>query len=825
MSRQLFSALLASAAIYAAAPAHAQDAPAAPAAPASNQADETLAPQGDVIVTATRRAESLQQVPMSVNVATGDALQKLNIFDVKDVQQLSPGLELTNSTGRNNTTTLRGITFDPDQGTSPAVQLYFNEIPTDAQTAYTAVYDIQQIEVLRGPQGLLRGLSAPAGALTITTRRPDFDNIGGYVQASGTTRAGYNVQGGITLPFSSVWSLRVAALVDGNRLNNVRNLSRGDMSRSRTESARATLGFRPSGDFSAYLTYQYLNADNTQYQQVVGPGNTPTYQLFPYFGGFLVPNTTLRSGPALGAGNYSAVAEGQFRIQNETHLVNLAMDWNLGPATLSFVGAHQSSLLNTLRDLDPGNAVPEYAQSSTVIVPYKVDTAELRLTTNETEGFGGAVGAFYTKQTGTTLVDQPADVFFFPTSISETQGALGEPPYLPITTRVVVPTDIDTWSFNANARFKSGGFNIEGGIRYSILRANNTTQLELSSPGSALGGVAPFSQPLTEIIPANLQRTTARPLTGGVTISYAFLPTLNAYAAYGHSFRDGSTGVAVPAGVSNDLIRTKPEKTDSFEVGLKGSFADHRFNFTIAGYYQKLNNFLSRFTGIYYNCPTLFGACFNSPPAAPINNPTESPDGSFDFNYGGNATIKGVEGSLDGRVGRNWDFGVSAAYAHARYDNALLPCNDFAGTGKPNATGTPRITGTGNVSLCRSNGRLAEVPDFSLTANTEIRMPLGSVTPFFRALFTYRPGFHSDRVNYDYQSRDLLNVFVGLRGGEGRWEVNVFARNLLDQHRITDISLGNATLPTSDGVGYDSGYRQVSAMNPREFGLTTSFKF
>ncbi|MCY1672812.1 TonB-dependent receptor plug domain-containing protein [Novosphingobium sp. SL115] len=146
----------------------------------------------EIIVTATRQSQKLQDVAMTVNVATGEQLETFKIFDVKDVQQLAPGLELTNSTGRNNTTTLRGITFDPDQGTAPAVQVYYNEIPTDPQTVYTAIYDIQQIEVLRGPQGLLRGLSAPAGAITIATRRPNFDAPEGYAQISGTTRAGYN---------------------------------------------------------------------------------------------------------------------------------------------------------------------------------------------------------------------------------------------------------------------------------------------------------------------------------------------------------------------------------------------------------------------------------------------------------------------------------------------------------------------------------------------------------------------------------------------------------------------------------------------------------
>lgn len=82
-----------------------------------------------IIVTASRRSESLQDVPMSVDVATGATLQKFNLLDVKDVQRLSPGLQLSNSSGRNNTATLRGVTFDPDQGTSPSVDLYINEVP------------------------------------------------------------------------------------------------------------------------------------------------------------------------------------------------------------------------------------------------------------------------------------------------------------------------------------------------------------------------------------------------------------------------------------------------------------------------------------------------------------------------------------------------------------------------------------------------------------------------------------------------------------------------------------------------------------------------
>jgi iron complex outermembrane receptor protein len=765
----------------------------------------------DIIVTATRRQERLQDVPMSVNVATGEQLEKFNIFDAKDVQQLAPGLELSNTTGRNNTTTLRGVSFDPDQGTAPAVRVYYNEIPTDAQTVYTAIYDIEQIEVLRGPQGLLRGLSAPAGSITIRTRRPNFDSVEGYAQATATDRAGYNVQGGVSLPFNDQLALRVAAVVDGNRVNQVRNITRNERSHSDTQSVRATLGWRPSEAFSAYLTYQYLHADNTQFQQVIGTGNTP----FAF--------NPARSGPPLEVSDYSAVAEGGFRNQNLTHLVNLAFDYDLGGSTLSFVGAHQFSKLQIDRDLDPANSVPGYIASSNVITPYKVDTAELRWQTNNDEGLGGGVSAFYTKQTGTTVVNQRADSFLAPFGgidaiIPTPQGP--SPNLLPIGVLVTVPVDSRTLSFAGNLRFKSGPLTIEGGLRYSIIKGNQTTQQTLIFGAHPL---LPFAGPLgpTEIIPANLQKRTNKPLTGGLTVNFAVTNELNVYAAYGRAFRAGSTGVSVPAGISDDLISTRGEKTDSYEVGMKGSLMDRRVNYSVAAFYQKFDGFLGRFTSIQYNCPELFGACNAAgPPIAP-GQPT---NGGFDFNYNGDAKVKGIEASIDTRFIDTWDFGIAAAYTRARYSNALLPCNDFDGSGVPNQNGSPVITGTGNVSYCRSNNRLAETPDFSLTANTELRFPTGDYTPFVRALFNYRPGFTSNLVNFKYQDRELLNLFVGLRGPDSNWEITAFARNLLNQKRITNISLGNAITPTGFGA-LDSGYRTVNVTNPREFGATINFKW
>lgn len=808
-------------AIFASSSAFAANAEQATEATAQSSADGAE----EIIVTATRQSQKLQDVAMTVNVATGEQLEKFKIFDIKDVQQLAPGLELSNTGGRNNTTTLRGITFDPDQGTGPAVQVYLNEIPTDAQTVYTAIYDIQQIEVLRGPQGLLRGLSAPAGAITIATRRPNFDGPEGYAELTGTSRAGYNAQFGASLPFSDKLAIRVAGLVDGNRLNQVRAVNRGgERSESRTESARLTLGWRPTDAFNAYLTYQYLEADNRQYPQVIGTGNTPYSQYFnvnvPGMGdipaplaGVLIPDTTAPSGPPLIASDYGSVVEGPARFRNRSHIVNLNMEYDLGAATVSFVGAHQYSLLRVNRDTDITNTLPQYIMSQTVSNPYKVDTGELRITSNNRDGLGWGVGAFYVRQTGTTVVEQDASQFWYPVNpaaqVNVPFEAIGVPapgftPFtlsntLGIKALVVVPVNTQTWSFNANLRYHRGPLTIEGGVRYSIMKTIQTTQFGLSGATNS---------PLAEVIPAALQRNVNRPVTGGLNISYAVLPDLNVYAAYGHSFRAGSTTVAGPVGVSGDLIRTQPEKSDSFEVGLKGSAFDRRINYSLSGYYQKIDNYLSMFQNVYYD--------------APLNQPT---NGFAGFNYNADAVIKGIEGSIDGRVTDNWDLGISAAYTKARFNNAPVPCTDFAGTGVPNQDGTPRVIGSGNVSYCRTNGRISETPDFGLTANTELRLPLESVTPFVRALFTYRPGFFSERVQYDYQDRELLNMFLGVRSNDRKWEFDVFARNLLNQKRISRIALGEGTVSALITGTFSSGYQEVNVTNPREFGATLRFSW
>lgn len=789
-------------------------------APATAAASDAAPATTEIVVTATRDTRSLQQVPMSVDVVTADQLQKLKIFDVKDISQLAPGLELTNFGGRNNTTTLRGLTFDPDQGTAPTVNVYYNEVAADAQTVYTALYDIKQIEVLRGPQGLLRGATAPAGSITIATARPSFDRIEASIQATGTDRHAYNVQGAISIPLSSQWAVRVAGLADGNRINQVCDVNRGgDCSRGRTGSGRATLGYTNGSNVTAYLTYQYLEAHNNQYQQVVGPGNTPEAIYAELFGTpsiFLPPafgggpwaiDPKVKSGPALAAGDYGAVSDGVYDVVNKSTILNFNLNWDMGPVTLAVIGGHQRSRIVTNRDTDIGNAIPGYIQSSYVDVTYPVDTEELRLTSNAKTGLGWGLGVYHSYQGGAAINNIDNSLFNYNVAPSDfVKSPLGPghsfitvPNQLPLNVFVNVPIHVEDTSFNANVHYYDGPLKIEAGLRYSILNKRQTTQESFTG----FQNVPPF-----EVIPAALQHSLAHPLTGGASIDYAINPVTNVYFAYGRSFRQRTTGVSTPVGISNDLVQTRDETTDSFELGVKGSLLDHKLRYSLSAYYQKFDGYIALFPAIYYH--------------APLN---ANPNGSFAFNYNGDATSKGVEATLSGQVVRNWDFGLNLSYNHARYNHALLPCNDYAGTGIPNQTGAPAVTGSGNVSYCVSNGRLAQVPDFTMTGNTEARFPIGNLTPYVAAQFSYRPGFFADQVQYQYQDREVVNLYLGLRGPDEKWSVDLFAKNALNQQRITNIGLGTSTITAIISGVFNSGYRQANTMNPREFGITARYRW
>lgn len=757
---------------------------------------------GEIVVTATRRAESLQDVPMSIDVATGEQIQKLNMFDFKDVQQLAPGLQLTNDTGRGNKASLRGIGHDPDSGANPTVDVYFNEFSIDAQVAFSAIYDIGQIEVLRGPQGTLRGRTAPAGAIILNTRRANLAEPEGYMQGTVTDRDGLNLQGGVSIPVvPDVFAVRIAALVDQNDGNQVKNVSRGDSSRNTTESVRFSATYEPNPDFSVHFTYQYLHGDNRQYYQVIGAGNQPS---------LLDP---ARSGPAADINDRIATSEGLMRYRKRSHLATLAADWTLGTHTLSLITGYQDSRLRQQTDFDFANAVPGYISEQHVTTPYRTMSAELRLASDFDGAFNYTVGTFLYRQKTPVFVEQQSDQFFgteatpFPASMNL---------IAPINTEVGIPGLNKIYAGFVSGRVDiTDSLKLEAGVRYTILNTKQQSYLSVSSPGNAAIGMAP-SVILDEFptIPDEHATRKNKPLTGGASLTYQVTDDVTTYLSYGRSYRGRTVTSGLLRPLDPSITVTKAETSDAVEFGFKSSLADRRISVNAALFYQKFNNFLSRTPNQIVYASGRDG----------------NVDGRLPFNFNGDAEVKGVEGQINGRLLDQWDFSLSASYTDAKFKNALAPCNDYNGDGTPDEIGAPRVPLGQQVGYCTLNGRISETPKFNLSLTSEYRFEVGAYEPFIRGLFTYKPGFRSEQAQFDYKSQSMLNLFVGVRDDERRWELTAFARNLLNQQRITNISVGTfqqgTTLFTGEaGAPFDSGYRLVNVTNPREFGLTLQFNF
>jgi iron complex outermembrane receptor protein len=190
--------------------AHAQDAATAP--PAGEQAEAGLA---EIVVTAERRTQNLQQVPISATVLDAADISRKGVTDVADLQQIAPSVAI-NTFNRSTFINIRGVGIAQSAPTSnPGVAFYIDGslIPHE-QFIGQSFYDIASIEVLRGPQGTLTGQNSTGGAIYVRTAAPEFDRLSGYVDGSYGNYNAFKVQAAVNLPVSNEFAIRVAGIHD-----------------------------------------------------------------------------------------------------------------------------------------------------------------------------------------------------------------------------------------------------------------------------------------------------------------------------------------------------------------------------------------------------------------------------------------------------------------------------------------------------------------------------------------------------------------------------------------------------------------------------------
>lgn len=500
----------------------------------------------DIVVTAQRRQESLQKVPIAAIAETGAQLTRRNVRDLTDLSIISPSLKIDTPYG--NTApkiTLRGVGSGSfNLNTETTVALYLDEFVLNPVSAKLGqLFDIDRVEVLRGPQGTLYGKNSTGGAINYITNRPDGTTEADL--AATVARFGeYDITGGVQAPITDDLSARVSfnrRYREGYQYNSFLHTRVKDHDdwggriglRYKTEAIDAYLKvFADRSHTDGYLIPTYgVNADGSSTATGVNPltGLTPTGNI----------------------DDIGSDVKPRGDVDNVGATLNLDVD--LGGVKLSSISGYLHSVNHIFADQDGSPA-------SVAIADFNLNadevSQELRLSSNTTSAFNWIAGASFFHQD-----EKLNDSFILP--------LLGLPP-------IVLITHEKTTSFagfiDATYHFNRQ-FSLVGGIRLTTDKKDFHHQ----SPFSLIG---PFD--VTEA-----KRWTRPTYRAG--INFQIDPSTLLYASYNHGYRSGAFDIGFPS-TTEQFKPANPEYVDSFEGGVKATLFDRHLRIAADVFYQKFKD-------------------------------------------------------------------------------------------------------------------------------------------------------------------------------------------------------------------------------------------
>lgn len=795
------------------------DAPAAEPQASETHADAGVA-DSIIIVQARRRDEALQDVPAVINVVSAASIEKLNLRDFTEVRTLVPGLELSvNPNGIGGNARMRGVNFDTNaSGNNATVEFYFNDAPISAGVMLQQMFDIGQIEVQRGPQGTLRGRASPSGAITITARKPDLNAFGGFADATANDIGTLNFKAGLNIPvIPGIAGIRVSGVFDENELDRVRPINGAPGARrpfARTKAGRVVALIEPADWIKLEGTFQRMDRNARSYDQSIS---------------FSEVNPAAPASPVL------IRAEDRRSIQEEERIVTQRFDiynWRAELAQfgqrLIYQGSRTKQTLFSTENQDAGNVFPGRDVNQITNSVATGTSHEIRLQNEERVLgiFDYVVGFFDNKLQSPTTLTRPT-IVRLPVAFGGGIAQLVQTPILRGNT-----THEQSFFGHLTAHL---GENTElsGGLRDISYKANST--------------LAVNGQTIT-----NLLQDEGK-LIYSASVKHKFSPDFMVYASTGTSWRPGINIIGNfnirQSALERSFIELPAESSESYEAGFKSTLMGGKMQLNLTAYHQKFKNFPYRIPnrGVFF----VNTVALRSPQTGAVTGLAEEV-ASFNFAGAVPVEVNGVEGEVNYRVSDRFSLGAIASYALGRIKNGTIPCTDLNSDGKPDAVTTaPTLaalkaaTGANNISACQVSQRSAFLPPFSATLTGEYNLPVtDNVDGYLRGLFTFSGNSIGDPANaFDsVGSFGLLNLFAGARAPDGQWEVQLFAKNVLNTTRVltrTDplftsfqqLNFGGqfvngqpvftGTTPTTVTSTYTGG----TITPPREFGINVRFFF
>ena len=740
----------------------------------------------EVIVTAQKRAENVQDIAATVNVVSGQAIENFAAFDFTALQQQTAGLTLSQPNARNSTISMRGVSVDPESGVSAAVDVYWNDAVVRADVAFNQMYDLERIEILRGPQGTLQGRTSPGGAINMITRRASLDEMNGYVQGSVSDNNGYNTQAAVGVPvIDGVLGVRIAGVYDTNNGLDVNNVTTGfNDSEAKAYSGRLSTIWSPTDTFEAQLIYQYLDRKIEDPKAMSG-------------------TDALGGRPTLDPTDYIALADTNDFGDLDFSLVNLIMDWDVMDHQVTGIIAYQDSTKKTGTAIDRAYSLqyldipaPTWQSAKTTADSWSY---ELRAASQDNDFWNYMVGIYYK--------DQNTNTNFFANTVTLPIG-------LGTSSDGVLPVNANDFAiFTFNTFDLTDTLQLELGLRWTEYELYRRADVDFVALTYLPPALEPFRKAVEEGVAANFpivgvpdDEDSAKEdaFTGSVALRWDWRDDTNLYASYNRGYRP--SGISInpspniqffPNGVKDQLYNS--ETSDAFEIGSKSRLWNDRLALNTALYYQTYDGYLGFVRGVQL-----------------LDNEGQPVDIPGGIVFNGDANVWGVE--LDGQVllSETWSAGGSLSYNKGEWDGATQPCNDR----QPGEV----------LGSCDIDGEpLGGEPEWSFTVNSEYYLPVGNNTEvYFRGLFKYT----DDRLNTeasagignvaeDFKSFEILDLFVGWRSSNHDWDVSVWAKNVMDEDAVNfQQGPDQYDIAISDG-----SYTQTNTVNERTIGMTARYSF
>jgi iron complex outermembrane receptor protein len=797
----------------------------------------------EVVVTATKKEENVQDIAQTVNAVTGSTIDDYQIRDLSELAQVVSGVEFTQIDPRRSTIIMRGQRLDPDGGNDQPIQGYIDEMPVRAQDLFYQMYDTERVEILKGSQGTLQGVVSSAGAVQIYTRDAQMggDEKNGYVKTTWADNMTSIIEAASDFHISDTLSLRFAGVKNANDGNEIRNLRTSINESHNLESGRISLSWQPSDDLS--VRFKYQNTENNQVypQPVAGSNGTPSYEqvVNGYVAGIaqaelagfapagsaaqlsFLHRPTYGDIPADGLKPGSGVAL-HFqtpRQNNSATLHNLMIDYDMGSHALALRFSDSQNDAMGLIDRDYAGAYV-YGYPQEVRTNSGISTFEARISNQDSDKLEYTIGFFSRDSQTFTTADldrsfsitevapamfKPAVGFDFKTPNNACNAARANPGSMAakswVLTCMEIPLDNKTEAYFANFKYNlSDKTFVQVGFREQEIVGYRAQNLYL--PLTALVPQASGGGMTIPRIAAKDQNSLVDSTTGSFKVGHYINEDMLIYVSTESGFR--SPGVTVsPIAVNPAVLTFVEEESDMTEIGMKATFMDGRLRLNAAYYDYTIDNFQSKWDNVSAREYTATGP----------GNVTQVQGGIFTNN---DASLSGLDLEYAYVVSESLVLGGSYTSTDSEFDAGSIGyAND------------PSYVGMSVATRDVSGSPVSDAAESSL--NFYLDHTVASYWGGERYT-RYNVSWRDERTNsinpdIKIPALYLANIIVGWRSADQVWDASFFVKNITDDVALSNIQAYYSDYALPGGSGLASKFYAGNTNMGRQMGAQIVYNF